>query len=129
MRAVARDDTATTPHASGREAADGPDLETRLLGLPGIGAMKAKTLLAILGKRFGVRPPGWETVAPTWPTLGDVDSPEALARYQAGKRAYKAAMRAAAGTCRRGRRRPRCTVVAHATTRSDAHGRPHPAGL
>jgi len=50
----------------------------------------------VLGKRFGVRPPGYEAVAPTWPTLGDVDSPEALAAYQAGKRAKKAAARAAA---------------------------------
>lgn len=77
------------------EAADGPDLEKRLLALPGIGEMKAKSLIAVLGKRFGVRPPGYEDVAPTWPTLGDVDSAEALAAYQAGKRAHKAAMRAA----------------------------------
>jgi uncharacterized HhH-GPD family protein len=78
------------------EATDGRDLERRLLGLPGVGEMKAKSLIAILGKRFGVRPPGWEDVAPTHPTLGDVDSAEALARYQAGKRAHKAALRAAA---------------------------------
>jgi uncharacterized HhH-GPD family protein len=77
------------------EARDGKDLERRLLGLPGVGEMKAKTLIAILGKRFGVRPPGWEDVAPKHPTLGDVDSAEALARYQEGKRAHKAAMRAA----------------------------------
>jgi uncharacterized HhH-GPD family protein len=77
------------------EAADGPDLEKRLLTLPGIGEMKAKSLIAVLGKRFGVRPPGYEDVAPTWPTLGDVDSAEALAAYQAGKRAHKAAMRGA----------------------------------
>jgi uncharacterized HhH-GPD family protein len=76
------------------EASDARDLERRLLALPGIGEMKAKTLLAILGKRFGVRPPGWDEVAPKHPTLGDVDSPEALARYQAGKRAHKAAIRA-----------------------------------
>ena len=75
------------------EAADARDLEKRLLGLPGIGPMKAKTLLAILGKRFGIKPAGWDEVAPTTPTLGDVDSPEALARYQAGKRAYKAVLR------------------------------------
>jgi len=79
------------------KAVDGPDLERRLLGLPGIGEMKAKSLIAVLGKRFGVRPPGYEQVAPTWPTLGDVDSAEALATYQAGKRAKKAAMRAEAG--------------------------------
>ena len=80
-----------------RDAADGPDLEKRLLGLPGIGEMKAKSLIAVLGKRFGVRPPGYDAVAPTWPTLGDVNSAEALATYQAGKRAHKAAMREAAG--------------------------------
>jgi uncharacterized HhH-GPD family protein len=80
-----------------REATDGPDLERRLLALPGIGEMKAKSLIAVLGQRFGVRPPGYEAVAPTWPTLGDVDSAEALAAYQAGKRAKKAAMRAARG--------------------------------
>jgi uncharacterized HhH-GPD family protein len=77
------------------EARDGKDLERRLRSLPGVGDMKAKTLIAILGKRFGVRPPGWEDVAPKHPTLGDVDSAEALANYQAGKRAKKAALRAA----------------------------------
>jgi uncharacterized HhH-GPD family protein len=76
------------------EARDARDLEKRLLALPGIGPMKAKTILAILGKRFGIKPAGWDEVAPTTPTLGDVDSPEALARYQAGKRAYKAVLRA-----------------------------------
>ena len=78
-----------------REAVSGKDLEARLLALPGIGEMKAKTLIAIIGKRLGVRPPGWDEVAPTHPTLGDVDSPETLAEYQAGKRAKKAALRAA----------------------------------
>jgi uncharacterized HhH-GPD family protein len=80
-----------------REAQDGRDLERRLLALPGIGEMKSKTLIAVLGKRLGVRPSGWEAVAPSHPTLGDVDSPEALASYQAGKRAYKAMLRAGGG--------------------------------
>ena len=79
------------------EAIDGRDLEKRLLGLPGIGEMKAKSLIAVLGQRFGVRPPGYDEVAPTWPTLGDVDSAEALASYQAAKRAHKAAIRAGEG--------------------------------
>jgi uncharacterized HhH-GPD family protein len=78
-----------------RNAKDGRELEKRLLGLPGIGEMKAKTIIAILGKQLGVRPPGWEAVAPTHMTLGDVDSLETLKRYQDGKRAYKAAMREA----------------------------------
>ncbi len=76
------------------EATDGRDLERRFLGLPGIGPMKARSLIAIVGLRFGVRPPGWGDVAPTYPTLGDVDSAEALARYQEAKRAHKAALRA-----------------------------------
>jgi uncharacterized HhH-GPD family protein len=80
------------------EAATGAELERRLLGLPGIGPMKAKSLLAILGKRFGIRPDGWEDVAPTYPTLGDVDSPEALEAYQEKKRAHKAALRARRST-------------------------------
>jgi uncharacterized HhH-GPD family protein len=79
------------------EAESGAELERRLLALPGIGPMKAKTLIAVLGKRLGVRPPGWEDVAPTHPTLGDVDSPAALEAYQAQKRAYKAALRGREG--------------------------------
>lgn len=80
-----------------REATSGKDLERRLLALPGIGEMKARTLIAIIGKRLGVKPPGWEEVAPRHPTLGDVDGPDSLAEYQAGKRAKKAALRAAGG--------------------------------
>jgi uncharacterized HhH-GPD family protein len=83
------------------DATDAADLEARLLGLPGIGQMKAKTLLAILARRFGVRPPGIEERLPTHPTLGDVDSDAARERYQAGKRAHKAMLReTAAGTDR-----------------------------
>lgn len=78
------------------EAVDGRDLHRRLLALPGIGEMKAGTLVAILGRRFGVQPPGWQDELPAHPTLADVDSVEALAAYQAGKRAHKAEMRARA---------------------------------
>ena len=77
------------------DAESGEDLQRRLLDLPGIGPMKARSLIAILVKRFGVTPPRWEEVAPTHPTLGDVDSYETLEDYQAKKRAYKAALRAA----------------------------------
>jgi uncharacterized HhH-GPD family protein len=76
------------------EAATGPDLKARLLDLPGIGEMKARSLIAVVGKRYGVKPPGWEEVAPKHPTLGDVDSTEALERYQEAKRAHKARLRA-----------------------------------
>ena len=79
------------------EATDGPDLQARLLRLPGIGEMKAKGLLAILARRLGVDLPRLEEVMPTHPTLGDVDSPEALSAYQAGKRAAKAAAKPKGG--------------------------------
>jgi uncharacterized HhH-GPD family protein len=75
------------------EAADARDLHARLIALPGIGEMKAGTIIALLAKRYGIRPAGWEALIPDHPTLGDVDSPEALAEYQAGKRARKAALK------------------------------------
>lgn len=77
------------------EATDARDLHARLIALPGIGEMKAGTIVALLGRQYGIRPAGWEEVAPKHPTLGDVDSPEALAEYQAAKRAHKAELRAA----------------------------------
>lgn len=73
---------------------DAAELERRLLALPGIGEMKAVTMMGVLAKRLGVRPDGWEELAPKHPSLGDVDSPQALADYQAAKRARKAALRA-----------------------------------
>lgn len=76
------------------KAKDGRDLDARLRALPGFGEMKARSTLAVLGKRLGVEVPGMASVMPDHPTLGDVDSPEALAAYQAGKRARKAALRA-----------------------------------
>jgi uncharacterized HhH-GPD family protein len=79
------------------EAADGRDLEARLLALPGFGEMKVRSTLAVLAKRLDVRPPGIDDVLPAHRTLGDVDSPQALVDYQAAKRAHKAAKRAAAG--------------------------------
>lgn len=77
------------------EARDGADLKARLLALPGFGEMKARSLFAVLVKRLGVELPGAAALLPDHPTLGDVDSPEALAAYQAGKRAKKAELRAA----------------------------------
>jgi uncharacterized HhH-GPD family protein len=78
-----------------REARDGADLHARLLDLPGFGPMKSETLLAILGKRLGLAPVGWEAFLPDHMTLGDVDGPESLRRYQDWKRGMKAEKRAA----------------------------------
>lgn len=79
-----------------REATDGHDLRARLLALPGFGDMKVNSVAAVLARRLGVVVPGIEAILPAHPTLGDVDSPRALAEYQAGKRAHKAELRAAA---------------------------------
>ena len=70
------------------EAADGADLRRRISGLPGFGEMKIKSLGAVLAKRFDV--PVAQELVPNHPTLGDVDSPQALADYQAAKKAHKA---------------------------------------
>jgi uncharacterized HhH-GPD family protein len=76
------------------EAADSDDLRRRIEALPGFGEMKVKALGSVLAKRFGVAVA--EGLVPGHPTLGDVDSAEALEEYQAAKRAYKAAARSGA---------------------------------
>jgi uncharacterized HhH-GPD family protein len=70
------------------EAADGADLRKRIAALPGFGEMKIKSLGAVLAKRFGVAVA--EDLVPGHPTLGDVDSAQALTDYQAAKKAHKA---------------------------------------
>ena len=70
------------------DAADGDALRANLEALPGFGEMKVKALGAVLAKRFGVA--AAEDLVPWHPTLGDVDSAQALADYQAAKRVHKA---------------------------------------
>lgn len=74
------------------EATSADDLRARLEELPGFGEMKVTTVAAVLSKRFGVKLA--DELVPSHPTLGDVDSPQALEEYQAGKRAHKARLRA-----------------------------------
>ena len=77
------------------EADDSDELRSRIEELPGFGEMKVKALGSVLAKRFGVA--AAEGLVPNHPTLGDVDSAEALAEYQAAKRAYKASLKARKG--------------------------------
>jgi uncharacterized HhH-GPD family protein len=70
------------------DAADSRALRANLAALPGFGEMKIKSLGAVLANRFGVD--AARELVPTHPTLGDVDSPQALLDYQAAKRAHKA---------------------------------------
>ena len=79
------------------DAADARELRARLKALPGIGEAKSATIVGVLARRLGVQPAGWERELPVEPTLADVDSAEALAAYQAGKRARKAEARASGG--------------------------------
>jgi uncharacterized HhH-GPD family protein len=75
------------------EAGDSSELKRRIEALPGFGEMKVKALGSVLAKRFDVA--AALPLVPDHPTLGDVDSAEALAEYQAAKRAHKASLRAA----------------------------------
>ncbi len=75
------------------EAIDAADLRRRIAALPGFGKMKVTALGSVLALRFGVE--SASELVPSYPTLGGVDSPEALADYQAKKRAHKASLRAA----------------------------------
>jgi uncharacterized HhH-GPD family protein len=70
------------------EASDSDELRHNLSGLPGFGEMKVKALGSVLAKRFDVE--AARGLVPSHPTLGDVDSPQALADYQEAKRAHKA---------------------------------------
>ncbi len=80
------------------DATDAADLQRRIGALPGFGDMKVRALFAVLALRLGIRPPGTDERLPNYPTLGDVDSPAALADYQAKKRAYKATLREQGGS-------------------------------
>ena len=76
------------------EAKDGEDLHRRLLALPGFGPDKTSIFIALLAKRLGVRPSGWEAAAgpfadDTPRSVADIDSPETLARVRVWKQAMK----------------------------------------
>jgi uncharacterized HhH-GPD family protein len=75
-------------------ASTGQELLDRLRALPGYGDEKAKILVAVLAKRFGVRPPGWEAACAPFSddeprSAADIDSPEALERVKAWKRTMR----------------------------------------
>ena len=70
-------------------ARDGKDLLKRLKALPGFGEAKARIFVGVLGKRMGVRPQGWETVAADWPSIADVAGFDDVATLREEKRAMK----------------------------------------
>jgi uncharacterized HhH-GPD family protein len=78
------------------DAQDAKELLRRFAALPGFGTAKARVMVGVLAKHLGVRPPGWESIAPDWPTLADVRTVAEREQYQAQKRAFKATLRAEA---------------------------------
>jgi uncharacterized HhH-GPD family protein len=78
-----------------KDAPTGDELFARVLALPGFGPAKARIFVGLLGKRLGVCPPGWETVAADWPSIADVDSFERVLEIREQKRAMKAAAKQA----------------------------------
>jgi uncharacterized HhH-GPD family protein len=80
---------------------DGATLLKRIGGLPGFGAQKSKIFVALLGKQYGVTPPGWREAAGDYGQEGsrrsvaDVTGPESLAEVRAFKQEAKRAAKAA----------------------------------
>jgi uncharacterized HhH-GPD family protein len=83
-------------------AADGAELFKRVKALPGFGTQKAKIFVALLGKRLGVQPPGWQEAAGeygvegSFKSVADIEGPESLALVRKFKQERKAAAKAAA---------------------------------
>jgi uncharacterized HhH-GPD family protein len=82
-----RDNYGGDPERIWSDAADSAELRANLMGLPGFGEMKVKGIGAVLAKHFGVD--AAQDLVPWHPTLGDVDSPQALDDYEAEKRVHK----------------------------------------
>lgn len=86
------------PAALWSGVATGEELHRRLDALPGFGDEKARILVAVLGKRFGLRPVGWEQAAAPFSdeeprSVADIDGADALERVKAWKAAQRAAGR------------------------------------
>lgn len=74
-------------------ARDGEELYRRLRALPGFGEAKARIFVAVVGRRLGAGPPGWEDRAADWPSIADVDSFDKVHVLREQKRAMKQAQR------------------------------------
>ncbi|GAA2513296.1 HhH-GPD-type base excision DNA repair protein [Pilimelia columellifera] len=85
-------------------ATDGRELLKRVSDLPGFGRQKAQIFVALLGKQFGVRPPGWREAvgdygqAQAYRSIADVIDEASLGRVREHKKRMKAEARSATGT-------------------------------
>jgi len=80
------------------DAPDGASFYAEMRSLPGFGEAKARIFVAVVGKRLGAGPPGWEDQAATWASIADVDSYEAIGVIRSAKQAAKSAAKAEAAT-------------------------------
>lgn len=76
-------------------ATSGEELVKRLLALPGFGPDKAKIFAAVLAKRLGVKPAGWEQATAPFSddqrrSVADADTPAHLDEVRAFKKMMKA---------------------------------------
>ncbi|MGC5029698.1 HhH-GPD-type base excision DNA repair protein [Micromonospora sp. DT229] len=84
------------------EVPDGAQLLARITALPGFGRQKGQIFLALLGKRFGVQPPGWREAAgdygdpDAYRSVADVTDAESLRLVREYKQQMKAAAKAKA---------------------------------
>jgi uncharacterized HhH-GPD family protein len=77
-----------------RDAPTGEALFRRISKLPGFGDQKTRITVAVLAKKLGVQPAGWESYAASWHSIADADSPESMAMARDVKRQMKAEGRA-----------------------------------
>jgi uncharacterized HhH-GPD family protein len=83
-----------------RAVASGDELFKRLNELPGYGRQKAQIFVALLGKRFGVQPPGWREAAGSYGdddshrSVADVVDDDSLTKVRDFKKELKAAAKA-----------------------------------
>ncbi|MFM8810837.1 MAG: HhH-GPD-type base excision DNA repair protein [Actinomycetota bacterium] len=74
---------------------DAAELTARLRKLPGYGAEKTEIFIALLGKRFGIRPKGWKTEAGEFSdnqprSVADIQSPATVLKVRGYKQMQKA---------------------------------------
>ncbi|MER8234814.1 HhH-GPD-type base excision DNA repair protein [Streptomyces sp. NPDC094049] len=110
------------------DAATGEELLARLEALPGFGRQKAQIFLALLGKRYGVRPEGWREAAGPYGERGsyrsaaDITGPESLAKVRAHKQEMKAAAKAAKTAKTAGAAKPTTPAKTTKSTKSAKAG-------
>jgi uncharacterized HhH-GPD family protein len=78
------------------DAADGTAFYREMRSLPGFGEAKSRIFVALVGKRLGTAPAGWEAEAATWPSIADVDTYETVGAIRSAKQAAKSAAKSEA---------------------------------